>query len=168
MEPKKPITPRTVAEWMTEQLKIYDGQLRQDLIASDMLDQFGEEFVHETDLRNLSIDSRVRAEFHALNPDVIYERWGWRDCSRPGCAIFKERQPMKLIQHLRKGKTLRWEVEINEESVSVTTRQLLKQALFSSAVLRQSLNSANPSQHARAFASLTTPIGQGGMVKGRE
>jgi hypothetical protein len=72
---------------------------------------------------------------------------------------------MKIIKHLRKGKTLRWEVEINEETVSVTTRQLIKQALFSSAVLRQSLNSANPSQHARAFASLTTPMGSAEWVK---
>jgi hypothetical protein len=77
MEPKKPITARTVAEWMTEQLKLY-GQLVQSLTAMDILNQFGEEFVHETDLGHLSIDSRVRKEFHTLTPDIIYERWGWR------------------------------------------------------------------------------------------
>ena len=59
MEPKKPITARTVAEWMTEQLKVY-GQLVQSLTAMDILNQFGEEFIHETDLENLSIDSQVR------------------------------------------------------------------------------------------------------------
>jgi hypothetical protein len=77
MEPKKTITARTVAEWMTEQLKVY-GQLVQSLTAMDILNQFGEEFIHETDLENLSIDSQVRKKFHALNPDIIYERWGWR------------------------------------------------------------------------------------------
>ena len=67
---------------------------------------------------------------------------------------------MKIIKHLREGKDPRWEVEINGESVFVTTTQLLKQAEFASAVLRQALNSANPSQHARAFASLGTPMGE--------
>jgi hypothetical protein len=77
MEPKKPITARTIAEWMTQQLKVY-GQLVQSLTAMDILNQFGEQFIHETDLENLSIESQVRKEFHALNPDIIYERWGWR------------------------------------------------------------------------------------------
>ena len=77
MEPKKPITARAVAEWMTEELELY-GQLVQSVTASDILDRFGEEFVHRTDRERLSIDSQVRKEFHALNPDIIYERWTWR------------------------------------------------------------------------------------------
>ena len=77
MEPKKPVTARTVAKWMTERLELY-GQLVQSLTASDIREYFGEEFVHETDMGNLSIDSRVRKEFHALNPDIIYDHWTWR------------------------------------------------------------------------------------------
>jgi hypothetical protein len=74
---KKPITPRTVAERMTEQLEIF-GRVRQDLMASDILEEFGEEFIQTTDLGNLSIDPRVREEFRMLNPGVKYEAWGWR------------------------------------------------------------------------------------------
>src|ERR1035438_567252 len=77
MEPKKPFTARAVAEWMTEQLENF-GRLQQNMGASDILDKFGEKFVHKTDLGNLSIDSRVLEEFHTLNPDIIYERWSWR------------------------------------------------------------------------------------------
>jgi hypothetical protein len=59
------------------QLKFLNGSHRATA-AIEIRHQFGDEFVKETEGGGLRIDSRVLEEFHALVPDLIYERWGWR------------------------------------------------------------------------------------------
>jgi hypothetical protein len=72
---------------------------------------------------------------------------------------------MNVIHHIRNGTYHRWEVEINGESVSVTTSQLQSQGRFSKAVFHQSMKSPNYRRHSEAFTSLTTRMGKAEWMK---
>jgi hypothetical protein len=67
-------TPESVARWMLSQIE-RDGELYQEVAASEIFDQFGDEFTYENDNGNLAIAKPVLAAFRNVTGDaVVWER----------------------------------------------------------------------------------------------
>ena len=66
--------PRSVAQFMLAELE-KEGELYQETIVEQIVNQFGNEFTYENEDGNLAIDKRVLKEFRQLTEDsVIWER----------------------------------------------------------------------------------------------
>jgi hypothetical protein len=74
------ITAKDVAAYMTFELKRRRGVLYQADIADWIMERFGREFVIRGAGPYLKVREDVRREFHALNPDVVWDVsiFGWR------------------------------------------------------------------------------------------
>lgn len=81
------ITVDDVAEWMLEELEESD-YLYQEVVAAEILDRFGEEFVYYNQNGNLAISREVLARFRELTEEtVVWDRserlWRWREDRDP-------------------------------------------------------------------------------------
>jgi hypothetical protein len=77
------ISASDVASFMLERLAT-DNDLYQDVIVSEILDRFGDEFVYTNDNGNLAIEKKVLAAFRKLTEgDVVWDRreryWRFRE-----------------------------------------------------------------------------------------
>lgn len=62
-----------VARWMVQRIRSTNGAAQID-IADELLEEFGSEFVDETDAGNLSINGRVRSLLQTIDPGIEWVR----------------------------------------------------------------------------------------------
>src|SRR4051794_26734339 len=72
------VHPKVIALWMSEEVR--SEPLLQWDAAARIYDQFGTDYLGETEKGNWSISVEVRKLFTEMNPDVIWDRriHGWR------------------------------------------------------------------------------------------
>jgi hypothetical protein len=70
-------TPKTIAEWMLEELK-RETILSQEVVAHEIALLYGDEFTHINANGNLAIDERVLSEFRGLTQNLVISVGGER------------------------------------------------------------------------------------------
>jgi hypothetical protein len=70
-------TPKTIAEWMLEELK-RETILSQEVVAHEISLLYGDEFTYINANGNLAIDERVLSEFRGLTQNLVISVGGER------------------------------------------------------------------------------------------